>query len=275
MPLEFICQVQTPNGSAVLESVRSPLDQVRTQQWLSVQTAEALPGQRIVIIAVEANSLMPNGWPTPVSLKGADGAPGAPGQNATLDLTIGSNVEAIQDLVAAMLVGATYDDNTGLITLPSNGGGGSTGGGGTRSTTDFHGTDNWENAPILLGANGTTPLTDLTAFTAQAGQPTDSRLGNVWWQWLCPTSGNYNFSTIGSRENFGPQSPADTLMQIWTGNGLTSLVLVADNDDAATGSFSEVVFAAVAGTTYSISVSQYSSGGSNPVISAMLTWSAV
>lgn len=85
----------------------------------------------------------------------------------------------------------------------------------------------------------------------------------VWWKWTCPagTERLVNITTAGStEEGFDEitfdtiQKPMDTLLMIFTGDTLPSLVPVAESNDIAAGVTSEVSFVAVPGTTYHIRV---------------------
>lgn len=74
---------------------------------------------------------------------------------------------------------------------------------------------------------------------------------SVWWTWTAPASGNVSVSTRGSG--------FDTAMGIYTGNTVSGLALVTDNDDEAPPAIrtSKATFAASAGTTYHIAVDGY------------------
>jgi hypothetical protein len=72
---------------------------------------------------------------------------------------------------------------------------------------------------------------------------------SVWWSWTAPVSGPVKISTMGSG--------FDTLLAVYTGQAVSSLTLVAENDDADYDYTSAVRFAAVAGTEYQIAVDGY------------------
>jgi outer membrane protein assembly factor BamB len=82
---------------------------------------------------------------------------------------------------------------------------------------------------------------ELTHGVATAG-------ASLWWSWTAPPdTGRATVSTAGSE--------FDTVLAVYTGASLASLVSVASNDDAATNSTtSSVTFHAVPGTTYAIAV---------------------
>ena len=74
---------------------------------------------------------------------------------------------------------------------------------------------------------------------------------SVWWTWTAPANGLVTIDTAGS--------DFDTLLAVYTGNVLSSLALVAGNDDATSGErSSSVFFNASSGTTYQIAVDGYS-----------------
>jgi outer membrane protein assembly factor BamB len=87
--------------------------------------------------------------------------------------------------------------------------------------------------------------------TTEAGEPATisgtSASASLWWTWTAPQSGTYYFDTLGS--------DYDTVLGIYTGTSVSSLTLVASNDDAAVGtSTSHVSLNATAGTAYQIEV---------------------
>ena len=71
---------------------------------------------------------------------------------------------------------------------------------------------------------------------------------SLWWSWTSPFTGSVSVSTAGSS--------FDTLLAVYTGDTVTNLELVADNDDA--GGFgdvtSHVVFRAIEGESYHVAV---------------------
>ena len=85
--------------------------------------------------------------------------------------------------------------------------------------------------------------------TAEENEPisagTSAPINSVWWVWTADRSETVEFNTFGS--NF------DTLLAVYTGSSLDSLQLVTSNDDKD-GLQSQVLFDAVAGTTYYIAI---------------------
>src|SRR5439155_1348443 len=122
--------------------------------------------------------------------------------------------------------------------------------------------DNFANATVVSGTTGTT--TGSTAgMTKEAGEP--NHAGNagghsIWYRWTAPGGGTVTIDTFGSS--------FDTLLAAYTGTALTSLAVVASNDDAAGRLQSQISFTAVSGTTYSIAVDGY--GGASGAVT--LTW---
>lgn len=104
-------------------------------------------------------------------------------------------------------------------------------------------------ATVLDGNSGTAAGWNLNA-TQEAGEPVHAGTSggkSVWWQWTANASGTASFDTHGSG--------FDTLLAVYTGSGVTTLVAVAVNDnDGSAGNASGLSFAATAGTTYRIAV---------------------
>lgn len=77
-----------------------------------------------------------------------------------------------------------------------------------------------------------------------ANQPAHASL---WWEWVAPASTSVTIDTFGS--------DGDTVMAVYTGDTLASLVPVVSNDDTD-GLLSRVSFNCTAGTVYKIAVDQ-------------------
>jgi len=104
---------------------------------------------------------------------------------------------------------------------------------------------------ILLTGTSETVRGSILAATKEPGEP--SHGGNdagrsVWWKWTAPANGLVEIDTVGSS--------FDTTVAIYTGNDLTTLSLVAENDDLLAGQVgtSRVFFTATVGTEYQIAV---------------------
>ena len=85
--------------------------------------------------------------------------------------------------------------------------------------------------------------------TKEGGEP--DHAGNpggasVWYRWSPPANGTFTLNTFGSS--------FDTLLAVYTGDSVATLLEVASNDDLSTSVTSSVVFDAVYGTTYYIAV---------------------
>jgi hypothetical protein len=113
--------------------------------------------------------------------------------------------------------------------------------------------DNFANATVLTGTSISVTGTNIGA-TKQPGEPNlaGNRGGaSVWYSWTAPGSGTVSLNTHGS--NF------DTLLGVYTGTSVSSLTLVAGNDDdrANRTLTSAVTFTAAAGTTYHFAIDGY------------------
>jgi hypothetical protein len=108
--------------------------------------------------------------------------------------------------------------------------------------------DLFTNRVALTGATNVVTTTNNFA-TTEPGEPhlAGERGGHsVWWRWTAPASGLVTLSTVGSS--------FDTLLGVYTGTSITSLTLVAADDDSGGNSTSLVSFVASAGTEYEIAV---------------------
>ncbi|HWW01808.1 MAG TPA: lysyl oxidase family protein [Candidatus Acidoferrum sp.] len=101
--------------------------------------------------------------------------------------------------------------------------------------------------------------------TKEPGEP--DHAGNpggksLWYCWTAPTNAPVTFDTLGSS--------FDTLLAVYTGDSVSNLTLVADNDDidGATNRQSRVTFTPLSGTTYHIAVDGY--GGACGIV--VLNW---
>ncbi|BET65195.1 hypothetical protein ASA1KI_01130 [Opitutales bacterium ASA1] len=102
--------------------------------------------------------------------------------------------------------------------------------------------------------------------TREAGEP--AHAGNtggrsIWWTWTAPSAGQVQITTAGSS--------FDTTLGVYTGNSVSSLTVVASNDDASGSLQSAVQFTAVAGTTYRIAVDGFNAANGAVVLNATFT----
>ena len=103
----------------------------------------------------------------------------------------------------------------------------------------------------ISGPDGTVHGTNTDA-TGQPGEPNIAGHTpdmSVWYSWVAPESGPTSFNLRDA--NF------DTLLGVFTGNSLPSLVSVASNDDFNGTTQSKVTFNATANTWYRIAVDGY------------------
>ena len=114
--------------------------------------------------------------------------------------------------------------------------------------------NNFVNRTPISGTSATVTGSNVGA-TKESGEP--NPVGNsggksVWWTWTAPSSGTVQIDTIGSS--------FDTIMGVYTGNGVSSLTLVACDDDSGGNLTSKVTFNALGGTAYQIVVDGYNYG---------------
>ena len=125
--------------------------------------------------------------------------------------------------------------------------------------------DNFSAALTLFNATGNRKDGNLGA-TAEANEPNPLNIDStntIWYKWTASTNGNVTFDTAGSS--------IDTVLSIYTGSSLASLVHLISNDDAdaSNGIFSSLVtFNATQGTTYRIQVKGYTNAAGN----ILLNW---
>jgi len=113
--------------------------------------------------------------------------------------------------------------------------------------------DNFSSPFILSGFPVVSQGSNVGA-TRESGEPLHNTFGNagggtVWWRWTAPTTRAVTISTIGSSY--------DTMLAVYTGSVLSSLVRIAAGDDSG-GSLTDLVTILVsAGTVYHIAVDGY------------------
>jgi len=109
--------------------------------------------------------------------------------------------------------------------------------------------DNFANRIGLAGETANATGSNIGA-TGEVGEPIQSgATESVWWTWTAPSTGNYTFDTIGS--------DYDTYLSAFTGFDVSSLTLVAADDDGAGYPASLISLNATAGETYQIAVDGY------------------
>lgn len=108
--------------------------------------------------------------------------------------------------------------------------------------------DNFSNRVRIPGTNSQLAANN-SAFTSEPGEPLHAgRPGgrSAWYTWTAPAQGIATFSTAGSA--------FDTLLAIYTGTNLASLVPVANDDDRGGFFTSQARFAATGGGLYQIAI---------------------
>jgi hypothetical protein len=110
--------------------------------------------------------------------------------------------------------------------------------------------DSFANAQTISGAPASGEGNNGCA-TKEAGEPNhagDAGGVSIWFKWTAPSNQLTTITTVGS--------DFDTLLAVYTGNAVSSLTLVASNDDIVLYSNrqSRLSFQAVAGTVYRIAV---------------------
>jgi hypothetical protein len=109
--------------------------------------------------------------------------------------------------------------------------------------------DMFAGATSLTGTDASA-TTSTAEATAEPGEPQHSRGGaraSVWFRWTAPSDGGTTIDTAGS--NF------DTVLAVYTGDSVSGLSAVANNNDVSYSTYtSRLTFRAVGGTTYRIAV---------------------
>lgn len=112
--------------------------------------------------------------------------------------------------------------------------------------------DAFANRVTIPAAGGTVTGNNASA-TAEAGEPFHAGVAgtrSVWWTWTPPVGGTYTVSTAGS--------DFDTVLAVYAGSALASLVPVASNDDESSAIRTSLVrLSANAGQSYQIAVDSY------------------
>ena len=102
----------------------------------------------------------------------------------------------------------------------------------------------------LFSVNGNNRSATAELFESKKSHARSGQGKSVWWRWTAPVDMNVTFNTRGSA--------FDTALAVYTGSDANSLVEVASNDDrSALDWTSQVLFPAIAGTTYHIAVDSF------------------
>jgi hypothetical protein len=113
--------------------------------------------------------------------------------------------------------------------------------------------DRFVNRMTLTGTTASTTGSNVGASkeSAEPAHAGNSGGKSVWWTWTAPVSGAVTISTMGSA--------FDTLLGVYTGTTVSTLGVVAANDNQGFFLFSTVSFTATAGTAYQIAVDGFGS----------------
>ena len=117
--------------------------------------------------------------------------------------------------------------------------------------------DLFTNATVAVGFGGVYHASN-RGYTREPLEPSHAGGGgarSAWWRWTAPISAPTVINTV--------DSGFDTLLAVYTGDAVSRLVRIADNDDIDSAFDliqSEVAFDAVAGVTYRIAVDGFSDG---------------
>lgn len=148
---------------------------------------------------------------------------------------------------------------SGLISVSNLNGSGASSSAFTITSAPIN--DNFVDRLTISGSGATVNASNVGA-TKELGEPNPAGSSggkSVWWTWMAPASGQYVISTLGS--NF------DTVLGVYTGNSVSSLSVVASNDDDPNGGVtSSVKFTATAGTAYQIAVDGVNGASGNIVL---------
>jgi hypothetical protein len=131
--------------------------------------------------------------------------------------------------------------------------------------------DNFSLAQVIGGCAGTVHGSNLGS-SREANEPNhspDNGGGNrsVWFVWQSPSTGNVTINTVGS--------DFDTVLGIYRGTSLDSLVTIGKDDDSNPDHTSSVTFSATAGNIYRIAVDGYdNSDAGGDVGSITLNWTS-
>jgi hypothetical protein len=116
--------------------------------------------------------------------------------------------------------------------------------------------DNFSGAITISGTTGSTSGSNVGA-TRETGEPEVGGDNTVWWKWTAPSSGTVTIDTVGS--------DYDTYLAVYTGNEVSRLTTMMNNDDSGGGLTSQVSFGVVSGVTYYISVAGFSGSSTGTI----------
>lgn len=109
--------------------------------------------------------------------------------------------------------------------------------------------DSFAGRAMLRGPELVLPDLTTASSSKEPGEPTHTANpggSSVWYQWTAPASGVATIDLGGS--------DFDTLVGVYSGSDLSSLVEIASDDDSGAGAASKVTFDVEAGTSYQIAI---------------------
>lgn len=165
-------------------------------------------------------------------------------------------VDSSRQITARVPVGAT----NGLLTV-------TTAGGTASSVVEFvvippPANDLFVNAQAIAGTSGTISGSSVGA-TKESGEPdhagsTGGR--SIWYRWIAPTNGSWNFHTTGSK--------FDITLAVYSGTNVSQLTEIASNDDADSETVtSSLSFFAASGAAYSFAVAGFRDTAGDVILS--------
>lgn len=128
--------------------------------------------------------------------------------------------------------------------------------------------DAFANRIVLSSASASVATSNASA-TAETGEP--AHAGNpaaksVWWSWTAPANGTATINTTGSS--------FDTLLAVYRGASLGSLLSIASDDESGGNHASALKFFATAGTTYFVAVDGWGGASGSIVLNLSLALSS-
>ena len=120
--------------------------------------------------------------------------------------------------------------------------------------------DNFASRQLISGSTNYVTGTN-TSYTKEPGEPKNADgtgTHSAWLSWLAPDAGRCIMDTFGSGFN--------TVLAVYTGDSVSNLSLVEDNDDAGGTSQSQVSFGTTAGTAYQISVDGFGTNDTGSIV---------
>ncbi len=123
--------------------------------------------------------------------------------------------------------------------------------------------DNFSDRIPLLATNGLGGVVSATNLlaTREAGEPEHAGKkgsNSIWFKWVAPTNGNATFSTAGST--------FDTLLAVYTGANVGTLVPVASDEDRGGYLTSKLQFPAANGVEYQVAVDGFAGAAGRVVL---------